>query len=211
MKMNEIRIFRPDVEDSDEVKEAKHWFDSIPTHLRPWYAGISAIVTPYLQGCCQKVANGEPVAVEVDPFDGAAMQRCYANVETVVQLFGGMAVTGWKIWHIPSVYYNFEHHCVWRHPNGELICVTPQMGDEDEILFLPQQEGTLDEIDAAMPKLRQDHFFMDASGDGNANKIVECKKRQGRALMDNDKEGAAYWNGKAADYLQRIMRLRRAG
>jgi len=211
MKMNQFTIIRPDVENSDEVNEAKRWFDSIPTHLRPWYAGVTAIFTPYLRECCQKVADSEPVAVQVDPFDGAAMQRCYANVDTIVQVFGGAAVIGWKIWHVPGVYYNFEHHCVWRHPNGELVCVTPQMGNEEYILFLPQQEGALDEIDAAMPTLRRDHFFVDANGDNNAKKIVECKERQGKAFCENNNGSAAYWDSKAADYLHRIMKKRRAG
>jgi len=210
MNMNEITVIRPGIESSSEVEEAKRWFDSIPMDLRPWYAGISATLTPYLQERCQKVAISEPVVVKVDPFDGAVMQRCYANVETVVELFGGTSVIGWKIWHIPSVYYNFEHHCVWRTSDGKLVCVTPQLGDEEDILFLPQQEGTLDEIDAVIDSLRSDYFFVDADGDANAHQIVEFKKRQCKALNSNEKETAAYWSDKAADYLHRIMKKRRA-
>ena len=178
MNLNEMTIIRPGFETTDEVDEAKRWFDSIPHRLRPWFAGTTAKLTPYLRECCQKMSDSEPVVVKVEPFDGAGMQRCYANVETVVELFGGTAVTGWKIWHIRHAYYNFEHHCVWRPPDGELVCVTPQMGDEQEILFLPQKEGTLDEIDAVMDTLRFDASLSSKRATAMPRRSLNAKRRK---------------------------------
>jgi len=53
-----------------------------------------------------------------------------------VEQRGGQAVFGWSLWDLPGIWLYAEHHCVWRMPNGELVCVTPQLGHETRILFL---------------------------------------------------------------------------
>jgi hypothetical protein len=63
-----------------------------------------------------------------------------------VQKHGGEAVYGWSLWELPGIWLYAEHHCVWRKPSGELVCVTPQLGKETRILFLagakPEEIGT---------------------------------------------------------------------
>ncbi|BBB13965.1 hypothetical protein SPYCA_3223 [Sphingopyxis sp. FD7] len=50
---------------------------------------------------------------------------------------GGSIAYGWAIWHIPGLYFEAEHHGVWRNRRGDLLDVSPQLGDVSEILFLP--------------------------------------------------------------------------
>ena len=63
---------------------------------------------------------------------------CHNNAKRVSQAYGGTVQRGWSIrtWIGVSVW--MELHSVWRHPEGELLCVTePPSAHLDRIAFLP--------------------------------------------------------------------------
>lgn len=53
-------------------------------------------------------------------------------------------VYGWAIWNLKGVYFEAEHHGVWRNRYGDLIDVSPQFADARKILFLPDSSAVYD-------------------------------------------------------------------
>ena len=95
---------------------------------------ISELVKTF---CAELEPDREPVYVENMCCDGAMMGRCYTNVATFCRQYGGEIQFGWMIWELPGVYITAEHHAVVAANDGTLLDITPSLGNEKRILFLP--------------------------------------------------------------------------
>ena len=108
-----------------------------------------------LTDACRPISLHPPAVVSCRPFLGAAFGRCYTNVEMMVSAVGGCLVSGWAIWEDRGMTLNCEHHAVWRMPDGEVRCVTPQLNGEREIVFVLQRHwGSVPNEDALLPYVR---------------------------------------------------------
>lgn len=93
---------------------------------------------------CATIAPAPPVYVPVRPAPEAKFIHCFENSEMQAAHQGGEAVYGWAIWHWPGRWFEAEHHAVWRRPEGDLVDVTPQTGDPERVLFLPDPSAPYD-------------------------------------------------------------------
>lgn len=98
---------------------------------------VPKAITPSLLDFCRKISDGQPHYIPLKPIFDGRMQFCFDNVAQKIQRDGGTIVYGWAIWHVPGLYYEAEHHGVWRHPNGTIEDVSPQFDPMDYVLFLP--------------------------------------------------------------------------
>lgn len=101
-----------------------------------YVAQLPQSVTARIKAVCRKLSVEVPVYVPCAPKRYCKRGHCYTNVEKTVERFGGEAVYGWTLWELPGVWLYAEHHCIWRQPDGELLCVTRQQENEARILFL---------------------------------------------------------------------------
>ncbi|MDO7837410.1 hypothetical protein Q4610_20405 [Sphingobium sp. HBC34] len=101
-------------------------------------------ITPELLSFCQSISPERPVYVRSKRSSDAQMSACFDNVARKITRAGGTTAYGWAIWHIPGLYFEAEHHGVWRRRSGELIDVSPQLGDVSKILFLPDRTAVYD-------------------------------------------------------------------
>ncbi len=93
---------------------------------------------------CRSIAPTEPVFITSVPLRRSATSFCFENVDRKIAKSGGSKLFGWAIWHIPDLYFEAEHHAVWRNKNGGLIDVSPQMGQRRRMLFLPDPSAVYD-------------------------------------------------------------------
>lgn len=103
-------------------------------------------LTPALLQFCASIASGEPVFIPSILVARAATSFCFDNVARRVREKGGSIAYGWAIWHLPGLYFEAEHHAVWRNKLGDLIDVSPQMGGRRRLLFLPDDGATYDQF-----------------------------------------------------------------
>ena len=101
-------------------------------------------ITPELLRFCRTISPEPPVFIRSVPGPGAESGWCFDNVVRAIARDGGERVFGWAIWQIPDLYFEAEHHGVWRRPEGELVDVTPQLGGASQILFLPDPAAVYD-------------------------------------------------------------------
>ena len=114
-------------------------------------------ITPRLIDLCATVSPHRPVMVTSRPFTGAISQQCYRNVALYMSDRGGRMVTGWTVWEDPGVYLSLEHHAVWRSPEGDLLCVSPQMCGERRVVFVRQTEFDVVPTDDELARLASCH------------------------------------------------------
>lgn len=93
---------------------------------------------------CATISPHAPCYVPVHPAAHGKVAYCFDNSFAQAELKGGEAAYGWAIWHWPGRWFEAEHHAVWRRPDGALIDVTPQAGDPERILFLPDPDAVYD-------------------------------------------------------------------
>lgn len=105
---------------------------------------VPAAITLDLMQFCRRIADTAPVFVTSVPLKGSGASFCFENVERKIAKSGGSISYGWAIWHIPDLYYEAEHHAVWRNKLGNLIDVSPQLGGRRRMLFLPDERAVYD-------------------------------------------------------------------
>ena len=103
-------------------------------------------VTAGIRAFCRTLADGDPVFVRCRPDRDAVASECFDNVARKVARAGGSVASGWAIWTTPGVYFEAEHHGVWRRRTGELVDVSPQPNLPKRILFLPDPAAIYDPL-----------------------------------------------------------------
>lgn len=93
---------------------------------------------------CAVISPHAPFFVPVDPAPNSRVAYCFDNSVAQAAARGGAAAYGWAIWRWPGRWFEAEHHAVWRRPDGSLLDVTPQLGNPERILFLPDPEAVYD-------------------------------------------------------------------
>lgn len=94
------------------------------------------VLTLALEAVLRQVSPQPPLFVEVTPVGDSAPMHCYGNVERLVSVRGGEAVSGWIVYEGGAGrYLKLVHHHLWRTPDGTLVDPTPS--DERRNLFLP--------------------------------------------------------------------------
>lgn len=107
---------------------------------------VPRTLTPALLQFCAFISRGEPVFIPSVPVRRAATSFCFENVARRVEEKGGLIAYGWAIWHMPGLYFEAEHHAVWRNKLDNLIDVSPQMGGRKRLLFLPDDGAVYDPL-----------------------------------------------------------------
>ena len=105
---------------------------------------VPKALTPQLRTFCRTISASDPVFISSVPFQSSSSSFCFDNVAEKVRRIGGSIAYGWAIWNLQSFYFEAEHHAVWRNKLGNLIDVTPQMGNRRRMLFLPDDAATFD-------------------------------------------------------------------
>jgi hypothetical protein len=122
---------------------------------------------PALIDFCRTISIDEPIFVPSAPPRWAKLSFCFDNVARKVAKHGGKAAYGWAIWHVPGVYFEAEHHCVWQDKNGNLIDVSPQLNRAPLILFLTVPEAVYD------PEAQRATFLQAESNDPETIEFVD--------------------------------------
>ncbi|HTU10984.1 MAG TPA: hypothetical protein VMG08_08820 [Allosphingosinicella sp.] len=99
-------------------------------------------ITPALLAFCGTIATGRPVFIRSKPSADARPSACFDNVARKIERAGGTIAYGWAIWHVPRLYFEAEHHGVWRNRQNVLVDVSPQIANARLILFLPDETAT---------------------------------------------------------------------
>lgn len=97
-------------------------------------------ITDAVRKLCKGISGNSPIYIPVIPENGATINECFGNVENVVKRKGGTSVNGWAIWQMANILVEAEAHSVWKNQDGELIDITPHIGGENRILFLPDDK-----------------------------------------------------------------------
>lgn len=134
-------------------------------------------VTPALLRFCASIADGEPVFVASVPLRRSATFFCFENVARRVEEKGGSIAYGWAIWHMPDLYFEAEHHAVWRTKIGNLIDVSPQVGGRKRLLFLPDEGAVYDPF-----AIRQSIVAPDGQSE-RARRMAELGRRRHILLL----------------------------
>jgi hypothetical protein len=138
---------------------------------------VPSALTPALREFCASISPSEPVFVTSIPAPRAATSFCFENVALRVREKGGSIAYGWAIWHMPGLYFEGEHHGVWRNTLGNLIDVSPQMGGRKRLLFLPDEGAVYDPF-----AIRQNIMAPDGNAE-RARRITELGNRQHALLL----------------------------
>lgn len=134
-------------------------------------------LTPTLLQFCASIASGEPVFIPSIPVARSATSFCFDNVARRVRAKGGSIAYGWAIWHLPGLYFEAEHHAVWRNKLGNSIDVSPQMGGRRRLLFLPDDGATYDPF-----AIRQNIMVRDGDSE-RARRMTELGTRRHDLLL----------------------------
>jgi hypothetical protein len=129
-------------------------------------------VTENIRAFCRTLSDRDPVFVRCRPEKDAVASECFDNVARKVARAGGSIACGWAIWTTPGVYYEAEHHGVWRRRTGELVDVSPQPNLPKRILFLPDPAAVYD------PVAYRNNVLVAASEDPAAAEFVALGNRR---------------------------------
>ena len=96
---------------------------------------------------CKRITGGDPIVVPNRPEQWVKEGYCFANVKRQIEEHGGSGQFGWLFHELAGI-LTAVHHQVWRSPEGELVCVTPQEESTTVmrpvgIVFLPDDTATL--------------------------------------------------------------------
>lgn len=139
---------------------------------------ISALLLDF----CHTIASGRPRFIPSKPSADAETSACFDNVARKVERAGGSLASGWAIWSVRGIYFEAEHHGVWRNRRGELVDVSPQPNSGRRILFLPDPDAPYD------PLKHRSNVLRPASDDPRAIEFVELANRRNE-IQDAYREG----------------------
>jgi hypothetical protein len=116
---------------------------------------------------CRSISPHDPVFIPSRPGKNAVPSHCFDNSAAKVKRSKGSVMHGWAIWHVPGLYFEAEHHGIWRKADGTLLDVSPQIFDYDRILFLPDPDAVYD------PANIRDNIFVADGDSAEALAVVE--------------------------------------
>lgn len=134
-------------------------------------------LTPALLQFCASIASAEPAFIPSIPIKRAVTSFCFENVARKVDEKGGSIAYGWAIWHLPGLYFEAEHHAVWRNKLGNLIDVSPQMGGRKRLLFLSDERAIYN------PFTLRPNIMAPDGDSGRARKMVDLGNRRHAVLI----------------------------
>lgn len=105
---------------------------------------VPKAITPPLLAFCGGISRERPIYVRSKPGADAQISACFDNVSRKILRAGGEVTYGWAIWHVPGLYFEAEHHGIWRNRQGALLDVSPQLANVSKILFLPDPDAIYD-------------------------------------------------------------------
>ncbi|ETI64314.1 hypothetical protein C100_08070 [Sphingobium sp. C100] len=126
---------------------------------------------------CREISSERPVFVRSKPSADAQQSACFDNVARKIARAGGETAFGWAIWHVPGLYFEAEHHGVWRNRQGNLLDVSPQLGQVAKLLFLPDANAVYE------PKRFRPNLLKPVDDSALAVEFVALA-RQRNAIMD---------------------------
>jgi hypothetical protein len=126
---------------------------------------------------CASIAPAEPVFIPSVPIKRGMMSFCFDNVAQKVREKGGSIAYGWAIWHMPGLYFEAEHHAVWRNKLGNIIDVSPQMGGRKRLLFLSDESALYD------PFAPRPNVIAPDGDSGRARQMVDLANRRHALLV----------------------------
>jgi hypothetical protein len=94
--------------------------------------------------CAELSPSEQPFYVDVRPIIGEPVNECFHVVNRHLEKFGGLAVIGWAIWELPTVFVEAEFHAIWKSPDGVYLDVAPKSTPTQRVLFLPDYSRTYD-------------------------------------------------------------------
>ncbi|MBB4098002.1 hypothetical protein [Sphingomonas kyeonggiensis] len=157
---------------------------------------VPRALTPALLQFCASIAPGEPTFILSIPTKRAATSFCFENVAHRVRKKGGTIAYGWAIWHMPGLYFEAEHHAVWRNSLGNLIDVSPQLGGRKRMLFLADKDAVYDAF-----ALRANIMAPDGDSE-RARRMVELGRRRIDLLIHCRRPGTSEINLYQTDQLE---------
>lgn len=105
----------------------------------------TATLTSDLTARCIAELGSAPVAVRRDVVPTATALRCFWNVAEHVEHHAGSIVFGWSIHEWPHLFWEAQHHAVWRSPDDELVDITPAAAPgSDATLFVEDESAAFD-------------------------------------------------------------------
>lgn len=107
---------------------------------------VPKAITRRLRAFCAGISSHQPVYIRAKPSADAEPSACFDNVSRKIARAGGSIAYGWAIWHVPSLYFEAEHHGVWRNRQGALLDVSPQLVEASKIVFLPDPDAVYDPV-----------------------------------------------------------------
>lgn len=107
------------------------------------YTSTPEITRP-IAAFCRSISAAAPVVLKITPGPTDKAQMCFINAARRVEEEGGAVEYGWSIRAWPGVLAEAEHHAVWRHPDGQLVDVTPTKSPLRRRTFLSDPSATYD-------------------------------------------------------------------
>lgn len=101
-------------------------------------------LTGALRAFCRSISPEQPRFIRSKPPASARPSQCFDNVAHQISKKGGSLAYGWVIWHLEGVYFEAEHHGIWKSPSNEFLDVSPQLNAYPKILFLPDPAAVYD-------------------------------------------------------------------
>jgi len=130
--------------------------------LDPKHLTTPVSIDPNVRNFCRRLSPQQPVYLEPSPQPWSRLNFCDRNVQKMIQLNGGEAILGYRIWYVKDIYIEAERHAVWGDSGGQLTDLSFYPDGERRILFLPVarlttvKEETLGRPRAAFhPKARE--------------------------------------------------------
>ncbi len=89
----------------------------------------------------EKISNkNTPQKVPIRTEEYSTTDGCFFNVLDKISFDNGEIVYGWKLYQT-KILEEAERHAVWNSPMGELIDITPDKENQENILFLEEDKG----------------------------------------------------------------------
>ncbi len=129
----------------------------------------------------RRITGGVPILVPNRPERWAKEDQCFVNVKRQIDEHGGSGQCGWLFQELMGILVAV-HHQVWRSPEGEAICITPQnemltvMGP-DGIAFLEDDAATLYKPPGYEIGFRRPHIHLALKNSRRVREVVKTARQ----------------------------------